>query len=430
MNITQRLTTLSTHMRFQSNPAAQRFADTGHPGRALGHENARPDPAGMQVPRAQGLLDRQVMDKLNSQLNAAGVALPETLAAEDFTPEAVAERILGNVRGALAGLEGEARSEGLAQIRTAIEQGISEAREILQSIGALQGAVAEQLDQTEAMLFKGLDALGVPTADTYTQAPVAGNADLAPPVPGNTPGPDRMSRRPAESNFFSYTSTQRSQNSSIEIRTRDGDVVTVDLMRSRSRDQATVRSQNAGGEAFYKEVNFSRSSSMEFSVQGELDADEQKAIDQLLKRIDKVANRFFEGNVQSAFKKAASLKMDAGELASFSMDMSSSVTRQKVTAYSATAANGASAPAANPLEQMTQFLGEVRDTLEDVNAALFAEPPKAVADLINGVADAKTGDVAMADEEAAALDLMKATVNEMQKPGSAQAGVLETEQAA
>ncbi len=394
MDAVSLLAGLQANLSFKPSPAAERFLDTGHPGRALGH-GSKPTFTPVNAPKAQGLLNQQVLNQLNETLVAQGAAVPETLDVNDFTPEAVSDRILGFIRGALAGAEGDGqRGELLAQARAGVEQGLAEARDILQGLGVLNGQIADDVDRTEALIFEGLDALAAPAE-----------------APAPTVEDGFVTRSGLES-----VAVQASQSSSVEIRTRDGDVVTIGFSRSFSASQSAAFTEGPDGSAFSVEASASRSAAFSFSVQGELDGDEQEAIEDLLKRIDKVSERFFEGDVQGAFKKAAKLKFDDEELAAFSVDLNASVSRQAVSAYEVTAANGAALPVANPAQRLADFIAEVDATLNDPNAGLFAAPQQAVGELLNEVTETKAGAFGIdGDDEDGALELLKAFVEQLQE---------------
>lgn len=395
MDVASLLSGLQANLSLKPNPAAERFLETGHPGRALGHAS-KPDFTPLNAPKAQGLLDRQVLNQLNETLSKQGAALPQTLDPNDFTPEAVSDRILGFIRGALAGAEDDGqRSELLEQARAGVEQGLAEARDILDGLGVLSGQIAADVDRTETLIFEGLDALAAP-------------AEAAAPAPAGNEG--FVTRSGLES-----AAVQASQSSAVEIRTRDGDVVSIEFNRSFSASQSAAFTEGPDGSAFSVEATASRSAAFSFSVQGELDGDEQEAIADLLKDIDKVSERFFEGDVQGAFQKAAQLELDDDELAAFSVDLNASVSRQAVSAYEVTASNGAALPAGNPAQRLADFISDVNATLNDPNAGLFASPQQAVGELLGDVTATKADAFGIdGDDDDGTLALLKAFVEQLQ----------------
>ncbi len=112
---------------------------------------------------------RAVIDKLNGLLeadlgpNAIDAAKESGL---DVSPEATAERIVSlstaffpAFREANPDESGEqALSHFMEVIRSGIEQGFAEAREILEGLGVLQGGIASNIDLTFDLVQQKLDA--------------------------------------------------------------------------------------------------------------------------------------------------------------------------------------------------------------------------------------------------------------------------------
>ena len=61
---------------------------------------------------------------------------------------------------------------------------------------------------------------------------------------------------------------------------------------------------------------------MQVGVEGELDAQELKAIGDLMDKVDSLATQFFAGDAQAAFSAASDLGFDAGEIAGFALRLS------------------------------------------------------------------------------------------------------------
>lgn len=381
MDIQHLISGLQGHPGFRSNPAAERFHESGHPGRARGHEH-RDEGHGPHAPRALGLLNRQLLANLGDRLATGGTGLPQ-FASADYSPEAVADRVLGFVHGALAGVEdAELRAQRLEQALAGVEQGLAEARDALAGLGVQAGAITDDIDRTEALIREGLSRLAEP-------APV-----------GSVSG-------------FQSLEVRTQQSSAIEITTRDGDRVTIHLSQASREYRGTAHAENAGGSAFRLEAESSRSASLSFQVEGSLDADERKAIDSLLHRLDRISDRFFEGDVRGALGRIGKLELDTRELAGFSLDLSASASVQAVSAYQVTAGGQ---DAVSPVQQLGGFLGQLRDVLQDAGAALFAQPRKAMGELFNGMVDAKAGVTGVEDgNESDERNLLKALVGQLQE---------------
>ncbi len=320
------------------------------------------------TPSAQQALNQQVLASLQSTLESDGLALPTLDQAADFAPEKVAERILGFIQGALAGLPETQRDEVLQQARAGVEQGFAEARGILDELGVLGGEIAANVDRTYGLIQAGLERLAAPS----------------------DPPPAVQSAAVASLQSLSY---ETSQTTRIQIETRDGDRVTIDVSRLAGVSRSSIALEGAslsetGAQSLsLRATQESRytSASLAYSVQGELDADEEKAIGQLIKRIDHLSDRFYAGNVQAAFKQAVNLNYDRDELAGFSLSLEQTVSRQAVSAYAEVAGQSAVSPAT----ELAGYLGEMRSLFEQPAASRLAEPEKGIGDLLEGITRAR-----------------------------------------
>jgi len=315
-------------------------------------------------PESSGkILDRQVISSLANALQSEGISLPSA-EGQDFSPGAVAGRVLSAVQGFLEQYQqdnpGAATDEFFAQVRAGVEQGFNEARNVLADLGILTGDVKENIDATHGLVQQGLDRLQNPTP-----APAA-DGDNG--VGASTAG-------------ALFASVEKSQTTSIQIETREGDIVTIDIFKKASADTTAAVGMAGGDRAAYVERNVSASAGLSYSVQGDLNEDELKAIGKLLGRVDKVADRFFNGNINAAFKQANKLGFDTEQLASFSVDLQQSRTVQVAAAY------GQTAPATVPtVADAVGFISDLQGLLKDDTAnALFADPLTAIGDLFKGV---------------------------------------------
>lgn len=119
----------------------------------------------------------------------------------------------------------------------------------------------------------------------------------------------------------------------FELRTHDGDVVNVRsyadkgarVHGGRDTDGSTRQVDKAGMEDF------------SFSVEGNLDVDELRAINGLLAQINDVADTFFNGDVYDAFNKALDVGYDSEEIARFSLSLTQTGYRRVENAYGSVA---------------------------------------------------------------------------------------------
>lgn len=309
----------------------------------------------------QQLLNQQILATLNGHLKSAGVPLIQTLDPSEFTPEKVADRIMGFIGTAINmaranGASEEKLQQMMVQARKGVEQGFNEAREILTGLGVFEGQIKENANRTYDLLQQGLDRL--------------------------------EGKDPAESESLAMAASSYQERSlSLEIRTQDGDLITLTMESLRSSSRSLSSEQNSDGIRFVTTHQTQARDSIQFSVVGELDADEQQALSALIKQIDKVADKFFDGNISNILHHASTLGFDEGEIAGFSLSMNQVEIRQASVAYrSVGQLDGAGNTAAGNLDReipvLADFMRGFADLLAQFRSSpLFGEPDKTLQDL-------------------------------------------------
>lgn len=253
-------------------------------------------------------------------------------------------------------------AEAVKSVSVKIAQSFESAAIVLTQLGVLDDSVVDDIDQTRATVD---DAIG----QAASQPPVESEAE---PVPASV-----------ETTAINTISGSREVSSSLQITTRDGDVVTLNLSRSQSAQAGSI--EGPDGSLVY--ASSSSSSLVEFSVEGDLDKKELKAIERVIKRVNKLAEKLFEGNTAAAMGKLGALKIDTKQLASMSLSMSSSISYQAMSAYAQVSRiPDESVPAAQETEQTPVVQSPVQ--VETVVPVASSEPvePTAV-QVVNEVAD-------------------------------------------
>lgn len=265
-----------------------------------------------------------------------------------------ADEILGFVRARLQREAADGASQDrldglLAAAREGFERGYQQALADLDALGRLDDELAGELNGTRDLVLSGLDDLAaLPTL------PASG-----------------ISR------FESYqraVRTQQSETLQLEVRTRDGDRVRIqfeslDAYRSES---SVVRGSGEGGSFLQAEFNETRLSSERFSVrvQGDLDEEEQAALQELLGRVDRLADEFFEGDAQLALEQALELGYDRDEIAGFSLRLTATDVRQVTETYRRVSEFGdGGQPVRGGVSDLAQTLRPLGQFLQSVRAA-------------------------------------------------------------
>jgi len=175
---------------------------------------------------------------------------------------------------------------------------------------------------------------------------------------------------------------KQSSEASIEIVTQDGDRVSLTysaLLQSSARESFSQDAQNA---AYSAQYSSSSSIAIQYKVEGELDAGEQKAIKNLMTEIGNISGQFFKGDVQAAFNSALELGFDSSELKTLAVDLQQSTQVKYVESYRQTeqlsnpvnAATNKDTNASNPapaidvLSQLEQLLSRLEEDASLKNA--------------------------------------------------------------
>lgn len=195
---------------------------------------------------------------------------------------------------------------------------------------------------------------------------------------------------------YAYSNTM-----TLNLTTKEGDQVSVDFRQLYAEYKAYQSQQNVEsgptGARYFETTQAMESTAFEerfgFSVKGDLNDSEMKAIFDVFKQVDDLANHFFKGNIEKAFQKAVDLNVDFGQLQSVSVNLQQTQTYaasyQQTAAYQQPGVSSAdSAQNTNPgssvatLPAYLQKMQHVVDTLSQQfdNARQVAE--KMLADVV------------------------------------------------
>ena len=129
------------------------------------------------------------------------------------------------------------------------------------------------------------------------------------------------------------------------------------------------------------------SSALSFSVRGELDEDELKAIGDLVADASDLADEFFNGDIETAFNQALEIGFDEKELTGFALNLTRQEKVEVVQAYEFVSHyNDEVAGGDNPskaAKPIAQYLEKMLDVIEQSKQKL--ENGNAYEDLLNGI---------------------------------------------
>ena len=131
---------------------------------------------------------------------------------------------------------------------------------------------------------------------------------------------------------LNYNSSEK-RSFEFQLRTADGDVVTISMNASRDTAVNYADAEDGEGEGGQLGVSQSQSGDFLFEVKGDLDEDELKAINDLLSQVGDVSATFFEGDIFEAFEMALNIGFDSEEIAGFSLNLRREVSTQVEFTY-------------------------------------------------------------------------------------------------
>lgn len=261
-----------------------------------------------------------------------------TAKQDDFSPDKVADRVLGFIEQRLkseaaSGADPEKLQKLLEQARSGVEKGFDEARKILDGMGLLKDKVASDIDDTFKRIQQGFAGLD----KQYGAAPAGGSVAV-----------------PSSSDRFAAVA----ESFELDITTRDGDRLRVSVAQASA---AWSRTEGANSESGSLQIG-----GWQVAVDGDLDDEEKAALEKLFTQVQDLSNSFYSGDMAGAFDRAMSLDMDGSQLASMSLRLTQTSVRQATDTYgSVSNQGGQSASAVNGA--LTDYAQGLLDALRTAN---------------------------------------------------------------
>ncbi len=177
----------------------------------------------------------------------------------------------------------------------------------------------------------------------------------------------------------------------IQIKTREGDMVTINLHQALNQNSTDfVAAQGNDRIAVYSDSQ-SYQSGFSYTVEGDLNAEEQESLADLINKISQVSDKFFKGNIQAAFKHAQKVGFDTEQIAGFTMDLNREHSVQAIAAYQQTMQPEQSINT-DLLKQANEFLEQSKNFMQDSIDLLtaFEEPASLLSDLSSHIGKMKS----------------------------------------
>ena len=334
------------------------------------------------------VLERSLNDSLGKRIDL------DNSQGNISTARAIAKNVLSFVRNELR----EARASGageeelqniINQAREGIEQGFNSAREALQGRLGDESRLDRQIERAYNKIQRGLERLDnqftpnvetTPTEETPKQSPVvAEGEETAPPI-----APAVTTSR---IEFTKTIEVLRSRSFDLSIETQEGDTVTFSIEQFYSKQASKEFVKDENGFSVSVDRQTARGEEISYKVNGDINEQEQAAIDALIKKVDRLADKFYSGNIAGAFRKATRVGIDTEQLTSFSLNLQSSKSVEITKTYKEIQGVPVAQQLPAPVEQVGEFVGEVNDAVSaEPVASTISDPVPVATELFKQIA--------------------------------------------
>lgn len=240
------------------------------------------------------------------------------------------------------------------------------------TLGAAQRVVAEEpIDGSRSMIkFRQT----VVEAASYTREAVGNDDDFAEVegavdrvLDGLSKLEEEAARNVESSASILSVDTKTREQSSIKIRTQEGDIVKLNLTQKSSLSATDIAITNEDGTTTFTEVQISSGSRLSLQVEGDLNEAELAAIQNVFAQAELIANEFFGGDLFAALNLATAFEYDAEQLSRVNMQFKSS--EVSTASYTEVGSAPVAAPATEQAEPATDVQPPATSTEETAEAA-------------------------------------------------------------
>lgn len=327
-------------------------------------------PAGAAMAQVQ----ESLLNRLVERIPGVDVADLQKRNPADFSPEAIADRIGSFVGRGLENALAQGRSDKELQslydsaVR-GMEQGLADAKDVLDGLGVLNGKIAEDVDETAKLTRDALAGLDPSRRREQLEVSSGGSAALS------------MAERFASASSFE-----------MQLRTQDGDEVTLKFGQSSEfSSSAAAYADSDGNRAAAYSMSRTEQVGYSFSFEGgDLSEDEMTAIRDLVRDVGQMADDFFGGDVQKAFDQAGGLGFDGSQIAAFEVNMSQSQQYTAARAYRETQQIETPAAEQRPGMRLGQLMNEMRESFNQSMLDFLESPREVGGGIMRGLAEQDT----------------------------------------
>ena len=224
------------------------------------------------------------------------------------------EEIVKNVLDFVGGAVRKAKADGaddeklkgmLGDARKGVQMGIDDAYGELKDTGVLNDDIEQGIEKSKEGIFNGIDQLE----------------------------DDLFNPKPASVNVSQAQYLSLSNNAEYKFTTAEGDEVSISFADAYTQKSASSYQRNGDDESYARESSQSTELSFNMSVNGDLNEDEQAAINAMMEDLQDVSQTFFGGDLEQAFEQAKELNLGNEQLVAFSMDLRQTKTFAAIKGY-------------------------------------------------------------------------------------------------
>ena len=258
--------------------------------------------------RGRELAANVLGDKMAEQL---GLPIAEKKADKPlFDFDEIVKNVLDFVSSAVNkakanGADDEKLKDMLGDARKGVQIGIDDAVDELKGTGVFNDDMEEGINKSKEGIYNGLDKF---EESLFNPQPASVNISQA--------------------QYVSMTS-----NAEYKFTTAEGDEVSISFADAFESQSASGYQQNSNSESFASSSSQSRQVSFSMSVNGDLNEQEQEAINAMMEDLQDLSKTFFGGDLDEAFEQAQELSLDSDQLVAFSMDLRQTKTIATVKSY-------------------------------------------------------------------------------------------------
>lgn len=233
-------------------------------------------------------------------------------------------------------------------IRGAVDSGFQESKRVLQQNVVLSPDVSNAFDAIRQRLDDVLNSL------------------------------DRSASTSINANYFKYDA---SSETSIQIKTNDGDIVNINFSSSASQEYSGSSIKNNQLSASVLSYESESQSRYSFSVEGNLDEGELKAIEKLVAGIQKVSNSYSPADITSAFAAIGQNSFDTRELQAYQFESKTVEEFKALSLYQSLAQEEPDAVSQSPGKPINIAMGSILALFSQAGQANIVSPQETVLQL-------------------------------------------------